>query len=212
MLETNRLKPMVENYDPLKFKRLYALTENLRRKLASEIDHRRFGVDQEELKSWFTEKFIYAYNKYCHQYDEDTLLGHMIRAMQFMKCRILRAAYQPKYSQSIVEYLPNQVNEESCSPYDEDTREHYYNALCKFLQGRICDNAYMLFQLQINPPIYIIHEMKAKGLENIHKIPDEIICNYFNLGFDNSSIKLLKSLRKEIHTACELAKGHFSKN
>lgn len=212
MLEINRLKPMVENYDPLKFKRLYERTDNLRKKLASGIDHRRFGIDQEELVSWFTVKFIYAYNKYCNKYDEETLLGHMIRAMQFMKCRILRAAYQQKYCQSIIEYEPNLVKEDSHNPYDEETRDHYYNALCKFLQEELSDNAYMLFQLQINPPLYVISAMKGMGIENIHKIPDQVICDYFNLGFDSYGIKYLKLLRKEIQMAVQSAKEHFSNN
>lgn len=212
MLEINRLKPMVENYDPIKFKRLYDITENLRRKLCSQIDCRRFGVDQEEVKSWFTVKFIYAYNKYCHQYDEETLKGHLIKAMQFMKCRVLRAAYQPKYSQSIIEYDPAIINEESTNPFETDTRDHYYNALCNFLKEQLSDNAYMIFQVQINPPIYIISAMKEMGLENIHKIPDQVICNYFNLGFDTFGIKYLKGLREEIKEATKLAKEHFSKN
>lgn len=212
MLEINRLKPMVANYDPQKFQRIYDQTENLRKKLVSQIDHRRFGVDPEEILSWFTVKFIYAYNKYCEKYNEDILKGHMIRAMQFMKCRILRAAYQNKYSQSIVEYTPNQVKEDYIDPYEDETKDHYFRLLCDFLKERISDNAFMLFQLQLHPPIYVLHEMKLQGIENIHKIPDQIICNYYDLGFDFISVKYLKSLRKEINSALELAKEHFNKN
>src|SRR5882757_109497 len=212
MLEINRLKPMVDNYDPIKFKRLYAITENLRRKLASGIDHRRFGVTQEDIISWFSDKFIYAYNKYCNEIrDEEILKGHLIKAMQFIKCRILRAAYQPKFSHPSIEFTPDLIDG-NFHPYDDETKDHYYNALCKFLQERISDNAYMLFQLQLNPPMYVLHEMKMKGHDNIHKIPEEVICNYFNLGFDVDNIKLLKSLRKEINTNLDLAKEHFANN
>lgn len=212
MFETNRLKPMVENYDPMKFKRLFEKTKNLRRKLASGIDHRRFGVDQEEVISWFITKFIYAYNKYCQVYNEEVLLGHLVRAMQFMKCRILRAAYQPKFCQVSIEYDSNHVEEEIMNPYEDEVREHYYNTLCEFLKKNLTDNAYMLFQLQINPPLYILAQMKEQGHTNIHKIPDQIICNYFNLGFDFSTTKYLKSLRKEIHNATQLAKEYFKRN
>lgn len=212
MLEINRLKPMVENYDPEKFSRLLNRTENLRKKLCSQIDHRRFGMDQEEINSWFVVKFIYAYNKYCQQYNEETLLGHLIRAMQFMKCRILRAAYQPKFAQIKVEYNPDHVNEEILNPYDEEAKDALYNASCKFLQEVLTDNAYMLLQLQLHPPMYVLSKMKDRGLENIHKIPDEIICNYYNLGFDDRSIKYLKSLREEIAHGVIKARQHFAKN
>lgn len=212
MFEINRLRPMVENYDVLKFTRLYERTKNLRRKLASEIDHRRFGLEQEDLIKEFEVKFIYAYNKYCLQYNEEVLLGHLIRAMQFMKCRILRAAYQPKFSQIQIEYNSNSVEEQIMNPHDEDTKDHYYNLLCTYLRSKISDNAYMLFQLSLNPPMYVLIQMKEQGLDNIHKIPDQIICNYFNLGFNPCMIKYLKQLRKEIHNGIESAKAHFQKN
>src|SRR5687768_15620783 len=100
-MEESRLKPMIEEYDREIFNDYYQRTAALRKKLASQIDHRRFGVDQEEIESWFTVKFIYAFNKYYHE-KKDTLLGYLIKSMQLFKCRVLRKAYTYKCSQSII--------------------------------------------------------------------------------------------------------------
>lgn len=206
-MEEQRLKPMVENYNPDLFKEIYSKTEGLRRKLAKGIDHRRFGVDNEEILSWFTVKFIYAYNKYVHQYNKDILLGHMIRAMQFFKCRLIKAAYTVKYSQSIIEFTGSEVKEVE-NPFEE-TREFYYEEAISFLKKHLSDNAYMLLQLQINPPPYILTRLKDTGSSWGHKIPDDLIAEYFDLDLDNKSLEYISGLKKEIKRAINSARGHF---
>ena len=62
-MEENRLKPMTQGYDESLFNLIYDKTKHLRRKLASEIDHRRFGVTNEDIKSWFDVKLIYVFKK-----------------------------------------------------------------------------------------------------------------------------------------------------
>lgn len=204
-MEEQRLKPMVANYDPVLFEELYQKTDALRRSLARGIDHRRFGVDNEEILSWFTVKFIYAYNKYVHKYDRDVLLGHMIRAMQFMKCRIIKAAYTVKNSQSFVEYTGNEIQ-----PIDDprEDREYLYEKCMRFMRTNLSDNAYMLLQLQINPPPYILRRLTEKS-GSIHKIPDELIAEYFDLGFSNEAIRYVGSLKNEIKQVTLIAKGYF---
>lgn len=206
-MEEQRLRPMVENYNPQLFNTIYQKTEGLRRKLASGIDHRRFGVDNDEILSWFTVKFIFAYNKYVHQYDEDVLLGHMIKAMQFFKIRIIKAAYTVKYSQTIVEFVGN----ENLEVYDplNDHREYYYQKMVTFMKANLSDNAYMLLQLQLNPPPYIINRVKEKPKGGIHKIPDQLIAEYFDLGSCRKALKYIDSLEKEIEQYTLIARHHF---
>lgn len=208
-MEESRLTPMVEGYDQEMFNRLYQKTEGLRRTLARGIDHRRFGVDNEEIISWFSVKFIFAYNKYCKKYNEDILLGHMIRAMQFMKCRIIKAAYTVKYSQSIVEYTGNEPHGID-DPLED--REYYYEKLMKFMRINLSDNAYMLLQLQLNPPPYILRRLKEKSIGSIHKIPDELIAEYFDLGFSTDAYRYVKALNLEIKQAIAIAKCEFKRS
>lgn len=210
-MEEQRLKPMVENYDPVLFKKIYQKTEGLRRKLASGIDHRRFGVDQEEIRSWFAVKFIFAYNKYVHKYDENILLGHMIRAMQFFKCRIIKAAYTVKYSQTIVEFTGSEVKD-VYNPFNEE-REYYYEKAMSYLREHLSDNAYMVLQLQINPPPYVLYRLKDTGKYGgnswVHKIPDELIAEYFDMGCDRKSLEYIRTIKGEIKEAVSSARSHF---
>lgn len=205
-MEESRLKPMVANYDPAQFKDIYDRTEGLRRKLAAGIDARRFGVDYEEILSWFTVKFIFAYNKYCEKYDTEILLGHMIKAMQFFKIRIIKAAYTIKFSQSIVEFTGNEHGELFTDDPRED-KEIIYEEVMAFLKNQISDNAYMLLQLKINPPPYIWYRM---GSKSIHKIPKQLIAEYFGLDNDDASFKYIDNLTKEIQMAMESARSHFN--
>lgn len=198
---------MVADYNPQLFEELYNKTEALRRKLASGIDHRRFGVDNEEILSWFTVKFIYAYNKYVHAYDPNILLGHMIRAMQFFKCRIIKAAYTVKYSQSIVEFTGNE-KVATHNPHEE--KDFYYDKMMGFMKKNLSDNAYCLLQLQINPPPYVLRRLSEKSITSIHKIPDEVIAEYLDLGLSSETYKYLESLKKEIKGVTSAAKMHFN--
>ena len=62
-MEHHRLKPM-GNYPVELFNSLYAQTHGLRRKLASQIDASKFGVDYQEVLSWFDVKFLFIFSKY----------------------------------------------------------------------------------------------------------------------------------------------------
>jgi hypothetical protein len=210
-METNRLKPMVENYDEPKFNRLFKKTEGLRKKLASEIDARRFGVDRDEILSWFSVKFIYVYNKYCQDQSEEILLGHLIKSMQWFKCRVLRNAYTHKHSQSIVSTSDIEI-ESSFIENPTEVKPNNYEILFNFIRTKISDNAYTLLELQYNPTPYILARLEELGVQNIHKIPDQVLCDYFDLGFTFKSLRYLDHLKKEIKYGISVAKQHFRSN
>lgn len=213
-MEESRLKPMVANYNPTMFKDIYGKTEGLRRKLAAGIDHRRFGVDYEELLSWFTVKFIYAYNKYQPKFKKnpEVLKAHMIKSMQLFKCRILRKAYTTKFSQSILPYEDHEHELQEALNYDPNLPtqyEFYSDKLRKYMKINLSDNAFILFQIQLNPPPYIIEQLRLKDQHDIHKIPDDLIAEYFDLGFSIRAYNYLDSLKREIKTAIANAKRYF---
>lgn len=210
-MEENRLKPMLAEYNPELFNDIYQKTEGLRRKLAGGIDHRRFGVDYDEVLSWFTVKFIYAYNKYYPKFKDkpDVFKGHMIKAMQFMKCRILRAAYTVKFSQDIVQF-DGTSHDEIIEPFQPSPYEFFSEKLRKYMKSNLSDNAYLLFQLQLHPPRYIIARLTEKGQHDIHKIPDELIAEYFDLGFSNKTYAYIETLKREIKQYVGSAKTYFA--
>jgi len=209
-MEESRLKPMVENYNPALFQEIYNKTKGLRIKLASGIDHRRFGVDNDEVLSWFDVKFIFAYNKYVHKHTPDELLGYMIKAMQFFKCRILRKAYTNKYSQQVVEFTGNEHTDELIDD-PREAKTYYYEILMTFMKKNLSDNAYELLDLKLNPPPYIISRIKDKK-NSLHKIPADLILEYYGLELNDRNLRYIKLLNQEIEDAQRMARSHFNKS
>jgi hypothetical protein len=203
-MEENRLKPMVK-HDPRVFNNIYKNTEGLRRKLASEIDCRRFGVDYTEVLSWFDVKFIFVFNTYYNEHNEDVLKGHIIKGLQMFKYRILRGAYTVKYSQSIV---PLDGFEKDI-PDEIENKSYHMDLLYSYLQNIISDNAFILLQTQLNPPPYIIYRLRELGVPSLHKIPDEVLLEYFDLGNCPRAYKYLATLKKEIKQGIAHCKVHF---
>lgn len=216
-MEENRLTPMVAGYDEKMFNRLYARTEGLRKKLTSGIDHRKFGLQYEDILSFFDTKFLFVFNKYCMVHTEEVLLGHIINALQFFQCRIMRATYTQKFSQSITS-LDTVFNPDSGEEWNYDLVDHpkqhsndnyYYTVFMDFMKKHLSLNAFTLLELQLNPPPYILTRMNTSVDCNIRKIPDHLILDYFDLGDSGKAVKFLGALKKEIRKAVNYAQLYF---
>lgn len=211
-MEESRLKPMAPGYDVKLFNTLFEKTEPLRKKLASEISADRFGVDYKEVLSWFSVKFIYVFNKYQAKKEPDHLLGDIINSLKNFKCRILRQAYTVKYSQSIVRVGYTTVLENAGSyriSEDEDQGPDRVQMVKQFLKVNLSENAYTLFEIQLNPPYYFIDKLKKQEIPSLHKIPDRMLCEYLGFEVNDRTSKYLSSLKKEIRSTIQYAKYHF---
>lgn len=211
MLELNRLKPMPEVYDQKVFNRLYANTENLRRKLASEIDSRRFGLSYEDILSFFDVKFIYVFEKH-HEEPENIILAFLINSLKNFKCRILKAAYTIKYSQSIINVddvlkLEDNLNEDHPENFNG---LDYFHKMMEFMREHLSMNAYTILDLQLNPPPYMLSKLNLSLDSKVQKIPDHVILDYLDLGNGPKASKYLDTLKKEIKNCINYAKLHFN--
>lgn len=205
-MEEHRLQPMPSNYDPVVFNKLFSKTEGLRHKLASEINHHRFGLSHEDIVSFFNTKFIFVFAKYYNE-PEEKLLAHILNALKNFKCRILRNAYTIKHSQSIVEadsvvYLSN-------TAMDNIDRDYYFNRLMDFMRQHLSENAFIILQVQLNPPPYILQRINPGKEANLQKIPDQLILEYFDLGNGYKANKYLTDIKKEIRHGINYAKSYF---
>jgi hypothetical protein len=211
-MEENRLRPMPISYDVQLFNDLFKQTEPLRRKLASEISADRFGVDYQEVLSWFSVKFIYVFSKYQGKKEPELLLGDLINSMKNFKCRILRQAYTVKYSQTIVRVGYTTVLEDhnSYRMDDDDQMQQQLEKVKQFFKQTLSENAYTLFEMQINPPYYIIDKVRKQEIPSLTKIPDSVICDYLGFECNDKTCKYLSALRKEVRSATSFAKYHFS--
>lgn len=210
-MEIHRLTPMKENYPVDLFNQLYKQTKSLRKKLAHQIDHRRYGVSPDIIESWFDDKFIFVFNKHCLDKEPGILKGFIISALQTYKLRILRGAYSKagEYYSSLVN-LEGESNLINIIP-DESTMDNYsvFSGLIReYMKQKLTDDAYVVFQIQLDPPPYILNRIQKS---NSH-IPNDLIGEFLGLSSCNKTKKYISKLRKEITLQTEIAKSYFKNN
>jgi len=212
-MEHHRLVPMKPGYNPALFEELYERTKPLRRKLAFEIDARKFGVDYLEILSWFDVKFIYTFNKYFDS-EPKRLLGYIINSLTTYKYRVMRSSYQIKYHNhasmlDITELYDHSSIVDDTS--DDSGRQDDLNRLSLFMRQTLHDDALLIFELETCPPPYILEQLKDLGKKENSKIPHELIADY--LGYPDSVkfITYVSELRRDIRIALSMAKDHFNK-
>lgn len=210
MLELNRLRTMPDSYDPKLFNKLYSRTENLRQKLARGIDPNRFGLSHEDVVSFFDIKFIFVFSKH-HEKGEEICLGFILNSLRNFKCRILRAAYTVKFSQRIAS-IDNLITLEDHLPSTEyqEPGHSYQEKLMNYMRDHLSSNAFLVLDIKLNPPPYILKRVNTSVDSNLQKIPDQLILDYLGLGESEKSYKYLDSLKKEIKNAIVYAKEYFN--
>lgn len=207
-MEIHRLIPMKENYDESLFNKLYKETEGLRNLLTYQIDHRRFGVTQDIIKSWFDDKFIFVFNKYYGNITEGQLKGRIINALKTFKFRMLRKAYSKYNIHNNEVSLEGERNLINIIPLDDEISNHqlFLELALKFLKQNLSDNAYLILQLDLNPPPYILQKINNPKT----KIPSRLIAEYLDLEPTKDSSLYVNELRTEIDSCIELAREHFN--
>lgn len=213
-MENHRLKPMVDGYDVKVFNQLYKNTERLRKKLAFEIDPRRFGVDYKLILSWFDDKFIYAFNRYYETKDPETLKGYIINSLKTFKYRILKEAYAPKnlqYRNAIDitsdDYFEHLIHEPK---FEEDSEESALLQIARdFIRTHISDDAYLIFEIQLCPPIYILDRIDSESKRARNNLPNDVIADYLGLPICEKVLNYIQELKREINQAISEARDYF---
>lgn len=202
-MEEHRLSQLPKNYDKELFNEIYRKTSALRRRLVSQIDHTRFGVEKEDISSWLDVKFIFTFTKYYGE-EPEILKAYIINALQFFKNRILRYSYSHKNSVNLntMDIEDAYYNKETQFEWSPDERDFYLAKAMEFLRDKLSKEALNVLQIEINPPPYILKRIPDK--KDTTKIPSNLIGEY--LGLDDLSIRKLK---KEIKDKLVLAREHF---
>lgn len=212
-MEHHRLKPMKDGYDEKLFNELYKKTTPLRRKLAHEIDARKFGVDYQEILSWFDVKFIHTFNKYWDT-EPERLMGYIISALSTYKYRIMRSSYQAKYHNhaSMVDVTELYKQSDIVLVEDIPHRELYLNKVMEFMKDKLSDDALLVLEIELTPPPFILDQMEDLGKKETHKIPHNIIADYLGYGDSPNMVEYIKELRSQIRAGISLAKKYFEEN
>ena len=210
-MEIHRLQTMKENYPEELFNQIYYQTKQLRKKLASQIDHRRYGVSPDIIESWFDDKFIYVFNKHFDNKDPDVLKGFIINSLAMFKYRVLRKAYskEGEYYSNMVE-LEGESNLINFIPdvNQADNESIFKDLALSFMRDKLSDDAFTLLQIQLNPPPYILNRL----VKHNSSIPSDLIAEFLGLSLCNKTKKYISALRKEIKLQTEMAKEYFQNN
>ena len=204
-MESHRLKPMASGYDEALFNSLYKSTEKLRNKLVYGIDHRRFGLEVEDVKSWFDTKFIFVFSKYSQKYSNpDILKAHIINSLQLFKYRVLRKAYTAES----LHYLSNVGLEDSPEIdylIDEPTEDsEKLQIIFDFFKSELTRQAYDILMLKLYPPDFITEKLSTQ--KNLSKISPELISEFFDIPM-NIVRKCLKDIKEATSKARILLPG-----
>lgn len=212
MDESHRLLPMKGTYDEKLFNQLYKETQGLRKKLAHQIDARKFGVDYDEILSWFDVKFLFAFNKYFDR-EPERLKGYLVNALMMYKYRIMRSSYQVKYHNHAnmldVSELVSLGEFDVVDEVSMDNKNNLKEEAFSFLKSRLCNDALLVLEIELNPPDFIIMEMEELYKPKGTKIPNNIIADYLGYGDSDKGTKYIGDLRKDIKEAISLAQSHF---
>ena len=206
-MEIHRLLPMKEGYNEQLFNKLYKETEALRNLLTYQIDHRRYGVTSDIIKSWFDDKFIFVFNKYYGDIEEGQLKGRIINALKTFKFRILRKAYSKYNIYNNQVRLEGEHNLINIIPIDNEISNHevFLELALTYLKKNLCDDALLVLELDLNPPHYILQKLKSCKT----KIPAKLIAEYLDLEPTRDSSLYINDLRSEINYWVGEAKNHF---
>lgn len=209
-MEIHRLLPMKEGYDQQLFNKLYKETEALRNLLTYQIDHRRYGVTPDIIKSWFDDKFIFVFNKYYGDIEEGQLKGRIINALRTFKFRMLRKAYSKYNIHNNEVRLEGEYNLINIIPIDNEIPNHelFLELALKYLKKNLCDDAFLVLEIELNPPHYILDKLKSCKT----KIPAKLIAEYLDLDSTRDSSLYINDLRSETQYWIQEAKEYFKED
>lgn len=201
---------MKEGYPQDLFNKLYEETHNLRKSLAYQIDSRRYGVTNDIILSWFDDKFIFVFNKHFDNKEPDILKGFIINSLKTFKYRILRKAYSGEgdFYNSLIELegeneLINIIPDRSF----ETTQDIFYNLALEYMKEKLSENAYVLFQVQLDPPPYILDRINNYN----SRVSNSLLAEYLGLELETEkkTERYIKNLKKEINTSLKKAREFF---
>jgi hypothetical protein len=210
-MEENRLTQMPEDYNKNLFNEIYKNVQGLKHKIASEIDHNRFGVERDDILSWLDIKFIFVFNKYSNRLDPDTLKGFIINSLKQYKNRILRVSYQSKYINNPIDIADVYEYRNIVTTEDDDSYSIFLSLASAYMEKNLSKDAFEVFQLELYPPPFILKKLMVYNptAESINKIPPQILADYLGLGTSAKAADYIQSLRAEIKGAITKAKAYF---
>lgn len=208
--EIHRIKPF-SHYNGDQFERLYKLCKPLVRNLSRNIDARRFNVSNDIIQSYFWDKFLYVYNKYQDEYDEERLKATILTSLQIFKNKLLRNAYTPQaeFNQELTsfEVLYDNNKEWLDDSEESNSKEELSNRFNGYLMDKLSPDEYLLFRTELDPPPFF----KERITQSHGKLSILHLIDFFELPRDKRSQTMLTNMRKHIKEVLDQAKVEFKR-
>ena len=210
--ELHRLKPMQEGYDQKLFNKLYRVTRPVIRNLVKQIDHKRYNLTPDILASFFTDKFLFVFNKYYGTCSEDHLQARILTALSTYKNKLLRSAYGNKaeYNQSLTSmeelYDSNFFDGDTDIKDDHEEfleKEEHLREIYDYMNQHLSPDASLLFSVLMDPPEFL---QDWKDRNRGMRISNVALVDFFELKRTKSSVKYIARLREDIEYYIEKAK------
>lgn len=195
------LKP----YDEDLFNRLYKTCEPLIRRLTRGVDSRRFNLTPDIINSFFWDKFLYVFNKYQDEYDEERLKATLLSSLQTYKSKLLRNAYtkQAEFNQELTSFEVLFDNNKELLDDSEETRikEEQSQRFHKYMKEHLTPDEYLVMQIQLEPPKWF----EARIKDSHGKLSILHLIDYFELPRDKFAVNMFSQMRKTIQKTLEQA-------
>lgn len=209
-MEEHRLREMPKDYSVNDFNRLYEETKGLRINLARSIDPKVLGFGSyKEIESELDVKLIFAFSKYQGQYNYEVMKGHVIRALQLYKNRLLKVAATQKF-QTIRNTDPLDNHLYLYDTQESREREDKIDRVMGYMKRHLSKDAFLVFCADMDAPIYIKNRLEELGKKVDSKIPAGLIAEYFGWGDDNNALQKVSKLRSEVKREITLAIEFFN--
>lgn len=212
--EINRLRELPEDYDVELFNSYYKGMTPLIRKLSKNIDCRRFNVSKDIIQSYFYDKLLYVFTKYYHLATEnpEKFKATILSSLTMFRSRLLKNAYSKKsidFNASITSFedcFEDSKRDDIPELDEEEARKNEkLEELYDFMRIHLSKDAYLLFQIQVSPPLYFLEQNHSIN----SKITTAQILDFFELPKTKLFIKYIVELRSEISQALSLAKDQL---
>lgn len=214
--ESHRLTAMPDDYDQALFEKIYMETEGLRRKLSWGIDHRKFGVEKDEILQWFDVKFIHAFCQFHKKYDTSNpgnLKGYIINSLKTYQYRVMRISYKEEFDKHlglipVDDIIESDIIQEEYTPI----REVLLETSLSYMKTILSEDAMLVLDIELNRPQWVIEYMADMGVPRHNKVPNEIIVDFLGLEKSPAVLNYIKDLQYEIQMAIANTKEYFKVN
>lgn len=196
--ELHRLKDFNQSYDVELFNKLYKNMKPLMKRLARQVDAKRFNVTPDIILSYFSDKFVYVFNKYQGEYDEEHLKAALLSSLATFKNRLLRNAYTEaaEINQQIsqLEDLFDGSKELIDDSEENEIKEYRLNLIYNYMKEHLDPDAYLIFEIQMDPPEYIKERLKTEH----GRISAMLLLDFFELPRTKSNSMWIGEMRRDI--------------